>query len=419
MYPSATTLYNNFSALRSYVLVRNGMLVFNNEEAFKKVITCLHQSINALPNPCNLGVDKADYVLEQFERLFDYRSLRQYVAMKVNGLLLTNNLTADNNPDDFYFPDKVIRSIINVNLEVAIGGKVLCLNTIQANYLRLRRGEKVDESFLTEKIFDDENMSRFGLRNTQQVAYSIAAGGTIVVSGIFNLSIGSNPLNRNFRVSFVDVTEGCISDQPLRYNWKIYKITNTGSSLIHQEDGVGDNINYLFSEAGWYEVCVQAYNDRCKSEYKCTRYYISGEPIPPPPPSCCKPYALQEKTVSYTSKKQVRTRLLLMTFQPVLPYTSITAATRTWKKGPLGLVWWPHKVSFISVKLSGTYNELWCNGPYKVIPGGYVDSGTNRSQASLVYYSFAPIFVHANSVVSNHSFSDPSPTYLDLSICKP
>lgn len=145
----------SFNKLKDYVHAKNGMLVFKNEEAFKKVVTYLHDSINQLPNPWHFEIEKADYILEPFERMFSgYTSLRQVIFSKRWGLKISNRLTADNDPDDYFFPDKVIRSLVNTNLKLAIGSKVVSIQDSQNNYSTLKAGGKVENSFFIRNKFN-------------------------------------------------------------------------------------------------------------------------------------------------------------------------------------------------------------------------------------------------------------------------
>lgn len=408
---------NTLSYLKNYVQLRHGMLVFNNEEAFKIVVAQLYQAIYKASSQSLKLVDSnpQDFVLEQFENLFGHNSLRRYINYNVKRLLLADSLTEENDPEDYFFPDKIIRSIANMNLEFAIAGQVVSLKEHQRDYQRLRSGGKVEGAFMQVDRFSGPDM----YSGTQsQMSARVAGGVGLEIKDISKLCTNQNLRNCRIWVSSIVISPECERVGPLRYNWWIYDNAQPNPTLLQTFLGQPtDYINYIFPKAGSYRVCVQAFNDQCESNIYC-EWFDFQDPAPPTTPTCCTPFGEQTQRFEYRSKRQVRTRLLLMTVIPFV-YTSITAATRAYKKGALGLVWWPHRVRFLSVQLLGSYNELWCNGPFKNMPT-YTDSGNNRMQASVLHYSYPPIYVKYHSVKSRHSLTDGSTNYpiADQYICQ-
>jgi hypothetical protein len=388
--------------LKRHVHSENGMLVFNDEQAFTTVVDCLYACIQSLENEnLNIDIDEYDYVLEQFENVMGHKSLRQYIARKVNGLLAIDELTDENDPDECFFPDPVLRSLVNTEFELRIGGKIVSLRNVQNDYLAIKKDDNYVSPFVS---FKTEQKAESNLGSNCKT--SGTPSGITITDFWLTPGLGfANVINIEAKLSG-DCAK--ITDDFFRI-----KIEVTGpNGLSESFDGgttfpradltISDSSTYIFRWGeGKYKICasIDREGTNCKSETVCCEFYVKENKQEKP--ECCKPIGKSFKEFEFGPGKslQMRSRLIVInTF--VLPYSSINAQTKYYKK--VRNKFRPRKADRIKVDLAGDYNELWCNGPFRQIFRNEKEKRNSR-QVTRVRYTGVLIFIKKKKVTSTHN----------------
>jgi hypothetical protein len=157
-----------------------------------------------------------------------------------------------------------------------------------------------------------------------------------------------------------------------------------------------------FQKEGKYKICVWIEREgmNCKSAKVCCEFYVKE--TKEKKPDCCKPIGKSEKDLPFNNgKSKMRTRLLIVnTF--LLPYSSISAKTKFYKK--IGSKWKARKASRISVAIAGDYHQLYCNGPNKIVNTG-IKERYNKKEVLLLKYTGILIFIKKDKMTSAHNMS--------------
>lgn len=390
---------NSLSHLKKYVSLRGGMLAFNDMEGFRAVVDCLNQAIRAT-SCLNLDLDYSDeydYVLEQFENIFGHQSLRKFVESKIRGLALADRITPENDPDDLYFYDKVLRSVVNVNFEMMIGGKVFSLRAVQEEHLKLFNG----------------GSSMIGL-NAQSASSSESQGcGDQVGFGISISSISlynhtGLPLQKSF-TAYYKLNGDCANlGGTVQFDWTVTDTTNT---VVNSATTTSPNWSFVaFPAYGQYKVCVRAYIEgtSCESTECCITVFVKE---PDDDSTCCKTFSLDKKddVTSSNGKVRMKTRLELVSLSWLgIPYNGFTGQSKSYKK--IGGTWKWRKVDRLRLMFLGEYHEFYCNGPLKMATTGGFKDRYNKRQIMATDYYWVPVFVRQNKVVSTHILLNNSPS---------
>ncbi|HRN94657.1 MAG TPA: hypothetical protein PL084_08025 [Chitinophagales bacterium] len=397
------SISNRLTPLKKYVHSANGMLVFNDEQAFTMVVDCLYACIQSLENEnLSIDIDEYDYVLEQFENVMGHKSLRQYVGRKVNGLLAIDELTDENDPDECFFPDPVLRCLVNTEFELRIGGKIVSLRNVQNDYLAIKKDDNYVSpfvSFKTEQQMESalgSNCKTTGTSNGITITEFrlrpiIGYTNEIIIKAKLDGDC-ANIKNDFFRVT-VEVT------QPNGYTYSF-----DGFTSYPYFDGVIDfyQTEILQGGSGKYKICavIEREGTSCKSAKVCCEFDVKE--IKEQKPDCCKPTGKSEKDLPFNNgKSKMRTRLLIVnTF--ILPYSSISAKTKFYKK--IGNKWKARKASRISVSIAGDYHQIYCNGLNKIVNTG-IKERYNKKEVLLLKYTGILIFIKKDKMTSAHNMS--------------
>lgn len=369
------------------------MLVFNDEESFRHVYDFLSYAIDVV-SQYNLDLDyldEYDYVLEQFESMLGHYSLRRYVAQQVKKLVLVDSLTFDNDPDDYVFPDKILRSIVNTKFELMIGSKLISLRGVQNDHLRTIRSE-------------------FKKQNNNSRASSV-----IEITDISNYALADNPLTWSFTAK-LKLEGDCLPyTGNIVFYWAIYNASGspvdsftTTTTYIYvppPPNPPTDTITsavppYTFPSPGKYTVCVRAerVGTSCSAGEQCIHINVTEQTAP----TCCKAYTHNTGDLISSPNPNVRLKfrfeLVNLTFLG-LGFAGFYAKSKSYRK--IGSSWNWRKVEMLKIVFAGEYHQFHCNGTIKSAIGG--NTKYNKRVVTAKHNTWLPTFVKADKVTSTHS----------------
>lgn len=101
------------------VSVREGLLAFDNQQAFENVLGKLERLDRERGRRPG-----GTTVLEEFEARFSHTSLRKDIARRQERLAESGALDESNDPDAFFIQDEYLRTVLNDRLEIQIGSSI-------------------------------------------------------------------------------------------------------------------------------------------------------------------------------------------------------------------------------------------------------------------------------------------------------
>jgi hypothetical protein len=399
------SISSRLTPLKKYVHSSNGMLVFNDELAFTTVVDCLYACIQSLENVnLNIDIDEYDYVLEQFENVMGHKSLRQYVARKVNGLLAIDELTDENDPDECFFPDPVLRSLVNTDFELRIASKIVSLRNVQNEYLKMKR----DPNYEPEYQFPNETSNKREQQSESSLSDNCKVSGSS--NGITITEFRLRPIlgfsNEIIIKAKLDGDCAKIKNDFFRVNIEIsgpngFSDSFSGYTLYPYFDGTisfSQTENFLSGE-GKYKICawIDKEGSSCKSAKVCCEFsvkFVKEE--------CCKLYALNNKpAVLYNNGKSKMTSYVFLMNTIILPYSSISARTKNynWVRNKFR----PRK-AVLTVQVFGHYHRYSCTDRIVPFDTGIKEKKNKTREVTVVHYDMASmIFVKKERVESIHN----------------
>jgi hypothetical protein len=406
---------HNLCYLKKYVQVRNGILYFNDEESFQRVVLCLSDAIDRMSAlNLNLGFfDEYDYVLEQFENMVGHsNSLRRIIAVKTQGLIMTDELTSDNDPSNDYLPDKVLQCFVNRNFDLGLNSKIINLKEVlyKPDFYYLNTLDSGYTTATDQNILFFKNDMQSGVCDNMPPSGSNSIGIKDV-----NIARGNIDLMVNFDASGGFSVNGECNSSYVVFDWYVY---DSQGKLVTEHLGIGPTFPHVvLPKAGIYSVQVKARNSiGCESNLFCKKFEVVGSVKPVKP--CCKAFDLKEDKKPYLNgARLLKVRLFLVNLKAFfIPIYSISADSRNYEivRGKQRA-----RKADLSIKLDGFFHAHHCNGKLVKIEK-YKKRKSSKSMTIEVRGHWTPAFVKENGIFSFHTASGSANTDIQLRIsnCK-
>lgn len=257
-----------------YFCIEYGMLSFKSQANFMYVVEQIEQATEG---------NNDLYFYSDFDTITGFYSLRKYIQWCENKLQLADNLTIENDPDNFFVRGDAFRSLLNVHLEVKVGDSIFkiinddySIEILDGDIRTLELARKNLKQTLQNRnvvLIDEKNnvpknnYSKINNSFNDNSSSKLFAGEVVPNENCPNWGFtvksekdSINPLKYNFQI--LDDTTIPNFQRPIGYEiveFFIYEYDVTTMSIkgsaIHTEVRPGLFFDYTFAKPGYYKYC--------------------------------------------------------------------------------------------------------------------------------------------------------------------